>query len=74
MTLFIGKSHLLIVRLKTTKNFEVEEEAIVKDADNIGLITETYKQYDCFLRKKTKPELDTRLPFNPANNIVILPL
>ena len=49
-----------------------ELDIIIKDADENGLITTTYKQMDKILRNK-EDELDKRKPWK-QDNIVLLPL
>jgi hypothetical protein len=45
---------------------------MLKQADEIGVLSETFKQYDNYIRGRHK--YNCELPFDPSNNIVIMPL
>ena len=57
--------------IKTSENDLFFNEAL-KQADEIGVLSETYKQYDNFIRERHR--YNCELPFDPSNNIIIMPL
>lgn len=63
-------------KLKGLKSSESEAyfNEILQQTFELGILSESYKQIDNFIRVKEKPSINHDLPFDPSNNIIILPL
>ena len=61
----------IISTLKNTKNVEKEEyfNTILEKANNLGVVSETYKQIE-----KKDEEKNNELPFDANSNLLIIPL
>jgi hypothetical protein len=57
--------------LKASENENYFKDTL-KQADEIGVLSETFKQYDNYITERHK--YNCELPFDPSNNIVIMPL
>lgn len=44
---------------------------LIQESDDLGILSETFKQYNKF---EKKANLNCELPFDPTNNIIIMPL
>jgi hypothetical protein len=63
-------------KLKSLRSSESEAyfNEILQQTYDLGILSESYKQIDNFIRVKEKPSINHDLPFDPSNNIIILPL
>jgi hypothetical protein len=63
-------------KLKSIKTSETDTyfNEILQQTYELGILSESYKQIDNFLRVKEKPSINHELPFDPSNNIIIMPL
>jgi len=63
-------------KLKSNKTSETDKYCndILQQTYELGILSESYKQIDNFLRVKEKPSINHELPFDPSNNIIIMPL
>ena len=69
----VAKYNDLVQRLRNLKNSEEELDTILKEADENGILTTTYKQVDKFLRPRDDNSIDRNKPWK-QDNIVLLPL
>jgi hypothetical protein len=69
-----GKFHDFYSKLRNIKLHQNEEffSETLKAVDEAGILSETYKQQDNFLRKKHR--YNCEIPFDPSSNVVIMPL
>jgi hypothetical protein len=70
------KHNELNQKLKSLKTSETEGyfNEILQQTYELGILSESYKQIDNFVRVKEKPSINHELPFDPSSNIIILPL
>jgi hypothetical protein len=57
--------------IKTHQNEEFFNETM-KGLDEAGILSETYKQFDNYIRERHR--YDHEIPFDPSSNVVIMPL
>lgn len=64
----------VISTLKNSKNSENEEhyKNILKKAENMGIVTDTFKQIEQY--KKDETQVNKEVPFDSNSNLLIIPL
>ena len=61
-------------KLRTSKNIDGEIDDLRNKADQFGILPNTFKQHENFLRKKREHKLNTDVPFSNNDNFVVMNL
>jgi hypothetical protein len=71
----VAKYNELLQRLKVNKNLEQNDlTEILEQSEQMGILSNTYKQVDNFIREKETSYINSDLPWEMNSNIIILPL